>query len=82
MRAMIGAGAPILILLLSAVMSASAMEMAGPHPTPASFEQFRFARPSEEIAMARSAAPAPISIDAEILTPTWSDGSLAFAEKH
>jgi hypothetical protein len=65
---MIGVGACSLILLLNAATRASAKEMKGPYPTPASFEQFRFASPSEEIAMARSAAPASISNDAEILT--------------
>ncbi|OOG42524.1 hypothetical protein [Rhodanobacter sp. C05] len=65
---MIGAGACSLILLLSAVTRAGAEKTKGPYPTPASFEQFRFTSPSEEIAMARSAAPTSISNDAEILT--------------
>jgi len=67
---MIGAGACSLILLLSAVTRASAEneKTKGPYPTPASFEQFRFTNRSDEIAMARSAAPASISNDAEILT--------------
>jgi hypothetical protein len=65
---MIGAGACGLLLLLSAVTPVSAGGAKGPYPVPASFERFRFASPSEEIAMARSAAPASISNDAEILT--------------
>ena len=68
MRTIIGASACSLILLLNAAVPANAEEAKGPYPTPASFEQFRFASPSEEIAMARSAAPASISNDAEILT--------------
>ena len=67
MRTMIGASACCLILLLNAVMPASAAEAENSYPTPASFGQFRFANPSGEIAMARSAAPASISNDAEIL---------------
>jgi len=70
MRTMYRTAACNLILLLGASVSVSAGagETHGPYPTPASFEPFRFASPSEEIAMARRAAPASISKDAEILT--------------
>jgi hypothetical protein len=61
-------GIAMLVLLLSSIAQASAEQAKGPYPAPASFEQFRFNNPSEEIALARSAAPASISNDAEILT--------------
>jgi hypothetical protein len=65
---MIRVGSCSLILLLGTVAPAEAEETKRSYPTPTSFEQFRFADPSEEIAMARSAAPASISNGAEILT--------------
>jgi len=68
MRTATRAGACGLILLLSMAAAASAQEKAAPYPTPSSFEPFLIASPAEEIALARSAAPASISNDAEILT--------------
>lgn len=68
MRTMIRARASTLILIFGAVALANAEESKSPYPTPKSFEEFRFADRSEEIAMARSAAPPSISNDAEILT--------------
>jgi hypothetical protein len=67
MRAKIGAGLLGLLLMLGALTPAKA-ETKDSYPQPTSFEQFRIASPSEEIALARTAAPDSISKDAEILT--------------
>ncbi len=67
-RTIIGIGAYSLILLLGSVSPANADEMTAAYPAPASFEQFRFANSADEIALARTAAPASLSNDAEILT--------------
>ncbi|HEY3811613.1 MAG TPA: hypothetical protein VGL66_00180 [Caulobacteraceae bacterium] len=56
-----------LSLLLGAAAPSGAQSASGPYPAPASLEVFRYADPAEEIALARSAAPASISGDAEIL---------------
>jgi hypothetical protein len=68
MRTAILSGACTLILLLGGAASADAETTKTTYPTPTSFEQFRIADPAEEIALARSAAPASISNDAEIRT--------------
>lgn len=65
---MIAAGVCGLILPLSAVTQAHAGERKDPYPMPTSFGPFRFTSPSDEIAMARSAAPAAISDGTEVLT--------------
>lgn len=57
-----------LALALGACSPAFAQTGAPAYPKPASFEAFRYADPAEEVAVARSAAPASISKDAEIMT--------------
>jgi len=52
---------------LALAFGAAAAEAPKPYPRPASLDAFRIATAAEEIALARSAAPASISADAEVL---------------
>jgi hypothetical protein len=55
------------LILLAGMAPARAQDARNPYPRMAPVEQYRMASRSEEIALARSAAPASISNDAEIL---------------
>jgi hypothetical protein len=68
MRTMLGACLCNLILLVCFATPFGVAHASGVYPAPASFADFRFAQPSDEIDMARSAAPASISSEAEVLT--------------
>ena len=68
MRTAIKTSVCALALLLGAAAATGASAAPVPYPTPTSLEPFRFADPAEEIALARTAAPASISNDAEVLT--------------
>jgi hypothetical protein len=68
MRTMIAAAGGAWLMLLGVVVPAGAAGPQATYPPPTSFEPFRMASPAEEIALARSAAPASIANDAEILT--------------
>jgi hypothetical protein len=61
------AGVFALLLAISATPPAQAGEEKDPYPNMAPLAQYRMANRSEEIALARSAAPASIANDAEIL---------------
>src|ERR1700743_336305 len=61
------AGVFALVLLIGANRPAGASDQKNPYPNMAPAQQYRMSSPSEEIALARSAAPASISDDAEIL---------------
>jgi hypothetical protein len=67
-RPMIGPGVCGLAFLLGAIGSACAGDAKPVYPAMALLEQYRAASASEEIALARSAAPASISGDASVLT--------------
>jgi len=54
--------------IFCAIGSAVAEDAKSPYPVMAPIAQYRVASPAEEVAMARSAAPASISGDADILT--------------
>ena len=61
-------GVGVLVLLFGAIASAGAQEAkVASYPSMAPIQQYRTANRSEEIALARSAAPASISNDAEVL---------------
>jgi hypothetical protein len=60
-------GAVGIVLLTGALGSTRATEAKDPYPNMAPVAQYRIANRSDEIALARSAAPASISNDAEIL---------------
>ncbi len=57
-----------LALLLGAVGPAAAEDAKAAYPAMAPLTQYRMASPADEITLARSAAPASISADAEVLT--------------
>jgi hypothetical protein len=59
-----------LVILLAAFEPVHAADKKAPYPTMAPLAQYMMANPADEIALARSAAPASISNDAEILTLT------------
>jgi hypothetical protein len=65
-----GAVGPVcgLALLCCAVSMARAEAARAAYPTMAPLAQYRMASPSEEVALARSAAPTSISGDAEVMT--------------
>jgi hypothetical protein len=67
-RSMIRPGVCALFFLLGAVGSASADDAKPAYPAMAPVEQYRVASASEEIELARSAAPISISSQASILT--------------
>jgi hypothetical protein len=67
MRLQIFAGVLGLALSINAIRSAQAKDEKDPYSSMAPVEQYRMAGQAEEIALARSAAPASISNDAEIL---------------
>ena len=58
----------MLVLALSASGLACAQAAQSPYPSMAPLDQYRMASQTEEIALARSAAPASISGDADVLT--------------
>jgi hypothetical protein len=62
-------GAPFcgLALLFATLASASAPDAKSSYPTMAPVEKYRMASPAEEIALARTAAPASISNDADVM---------------
>jgi hypothetical protein len=68
MRTIFGACLCNLVLLARFFLPLGAVQAKGAYPAPASFADFRFAHASDEMEMARSAAPAAIANDAEILT--------------
>jgi hypothetical protein len=55
------------LLLLGVAASAAPQAQPAPYPAPSSFQPFRIANKADEIALARSAAPASISGAADIL---------------
>lgn len=58
----------LIVLLLAAATSLHAQQTRpAPYPAMAPIEQYRIANRDEEIALARSAAPASVSADAEVL---------------
>jgi hypothetical protein len=61
------AGVLALVVLLSTNRAAGAKDERNPYPDMAPTQQYRMSSRSEEIALARSAAPASLSNDAEIL---------------
>lgn len=63
----IGLSALALIFLHVAIVPAYAQDAKTQYPSMAPLEQYRIANPPDEIALARSAAPASISGDAEVL---------------
>jgi hypothetical protein len=63
----IGLGILAMAFLVIAIEPAFAQDAKAQYPSMASLDQYRIANPSDEIALARSAAPASISGDAEIL---------------
>jgi len=67
-RPMIGPAVWGLAFMLTAIGSACADDAKRAYPVMAPVEQYRVATTSEEIALARSAAPASISGDASVLT--------------
>jgi hypothetical protein len=54
--------------IIGAIGPAAAGDTKSPYPVMAPVGQYRMASPAEEIAVARSAAPASISADADVLT--------------
>ena len=61
-------GVAALVLLFGKIALAGAQDAKeSPYPTMAPIQQYRMAKQSEEVALARSAAPASISTDAEVL---------------
>jgi hypothetical protein len=64
----IGPGICALALLIGTVGATSADDAKPAYPAMASIEQYRMPSASEEIALARSAAPVSISGDADVLT--------------
>jgi hypothetical protein len=54
--------------LICAISSPAAQDKKDPYPTMAPLEKYLMAKPADEIALARSAAPASISGDADVLT--------------
>jgi len=67
-RPTIGPGMCALVLLLGAAGAAWADNAKSDYPAMASIDKYRMPSASDEIALARSAAPASISGDADILT--------------
>jgi hypothetical protein len=67
-RPMIAPGVCGLAFLMGALGTARADDAKAGYPAMAPLEQYRVASPSEEIALARSAAPISISGDASVLT--------------
>jgi hypothetical protein len=63
----IGFSAPALIFVLAAIGTAGAQDIKAQYPAMAPLEQYRIANLPDEIALARSAAPASISTDARVL---------------
>jgi hypothetical protein len=63
----VGAGLLAMVLLLGAIVPVGAQDAKGAYPNMAPLEKYRAASSVDEIALARSAAPASISDDAEIL---------------
>lgn len=63
----VGQGVVALVVLLSGSGATSAQDAKAQYPAMASLEQYRIANPSDEIALARSAAPISISGDADVL---------------
>ena len=55
------------LIIAPSAMRPNAQEAKGKYPVMAGIEQYRIADAAEEIALARSAAPASISADAEVL---------------
>jgi hypothetical protein len=55
------------VILMAGTASAREMDDKAPYPSMAPIQQYRMASRSEEVTLARSAAPASISNDAEIL---------------
>jgi hypothetical protein len=60
-------GTLTLVVVLGAYCQAQAEDAKAPYPTMASLDQYLMADRNAEIALARSAAPAPISNDAKVL---------------
>ena len=60
-------GSFALVVVLSVVWSTQAQDAKGPYPAMAPLDQYRMADRKAEIALARTAAPASISRDAEVL---------------
>jgi hypothetical protein len=54
-------------LLFCAIATASAEDVKAPYPTMAPIAQYMMASPAEEIALARTAAPASIAADANVM---------------
>lgn len=65
-RTALGVGVPVLLFGVIALAGAQAAKESA-YPGMAPIQQYRMANRSEEIALARSAAPASISSDAEVL---------------
>ena len=63
----LGAGILVVAVLCGVVGLARAQDAKGKYPRMAGIEQYRSANAADEIALARSAAPAAISGDAEVL---------------
>lgn len=68
MRIGIGPGICVLLAFLGATAPACADVTKAAYPAMAQIEQYRVASAAEEISLARSAAPASISAEAEVLT--------------
>ena len=68
LRAILKCGLCGLVLLLGGIGLANAQDPKPSYPAMAPIAQYQMASPSEEIALARSAAPASISRDATVLT--------------
>ena len=68
MRACVGLLGFVLLFGFAAGLSATPDIATRSYPAPTVLDQFRFAAAADEIAMARSAAPASVSADAEILS--------------
>jgi hypothetical protein len=67
LQAAIGSGTCGLALFFAAIGPVSALDASPSYPSMAPIAQYRMASPSDEIALARSAAPASISNDAEVM---------------
>ena len=57
----------LVVILLLAALARGEEKKAAPYPAMAPADQYRMARAQDEIALARTAAPASISADAEVL---------------
>jgi hypothetical protein len=63
----IASGVFVLVMILGECWPAQAQDSKGPYPSMAPLDQYLMADRNAEIALARSAAPAAISNDAEVL---------------